>query len=314
MKKISVIIPVYNQLEFFKKCINSVCNQAYRNIEIICVDDGSTDGVDRYLDKIAKSDDRLIVIHQKNSGESNARNKALELATGDYITFVDCDDWIDEDMYKVLITEAEAYDLDIVASSWYKELDDKTEVIRNEQEVEKGIINRESLLKYIYMRDSYRGFAYMWNKLFKRELIYSDKGILKFDESLTIGGDVLYLAQLATSANKTKYIDSPFYHYRIRINSGSHSTDLERRKDWIRAYELTITHLEKNNVDKEIIDYAIRFMAYHAFEGASIAIELKDDEKKRYFQQVMVKNYELYKKLNSEHSERIKQFERIMNS
>ncbi len=312
MKKISVIIPVYNQLEFFKKCINSVCNQAYRNIEIICVDDGSTDGVEQYLDQIAKNDNRIIVIHQENAGESNARNRALELASGDYITFIDCDDWIDEEMYKVLITEAEAYDLDIVASSWYKELDDKTEVIRNEQEVEKGVINRESLLKYIYMRDSYRGFAYMWNKLFKRELIFSDKGILKFDESLKLGGDVLYLAQLATSANKTKYIDSPFYHYRIRINSGSHSTDLERRKDWIRAYELTINHLEKNNVDKEIVDYAIRFMAYHAFEGASIAIELNNENSKKYFQEIMKRNAEIYIKLNSKYRNRIDRYNEIM--
>ncbi len=152
----------------------------------------------------------------------------------------------------------------------------------------------------------------MWNKLFKRELIFSDKGILKFDESLKLGGDVLYLAQLATSANKTKYIDSPFYHYRIRINSGSHSTDLERRKDWIRAYELTINHLEKNNVDKEIVDYAIRFMAYHAFEGASIAIELNNENSKKYFQEIMKRNAEIYIKLNSKYRNRIDRYNEIM--
>ena len=98
MKRISVIIPVYNQLEFFKNCIKSVCNQTYKELEIICIDDGSTDGVGEYLDIIKKNDNRVVVIHQDNAGESNARNKGLEVAKGDYITFVDCDDWIDEDM------------------------------------------------------------------------------------------------------------------------------------------------------------------------------------------------------------------------
>ena len=313
MKRISVIIPVYNQLDFFKNCIKSVCNQTYKELEIICIDDGSTDGVGEYLDIIKKNDNRVVVIHQDNAGESNARNKGLEVAKGDYITFVDCDDWIDEDMYERLITEAEINNLDVVACSWYKEHNNKTEMIRNEKDVNKEIINRDDLLRYIYMRDSYRGFAYIWNKLYKRDLIYSNKGILKFDESLKLGGDVLYLAQMAVGSNKSKYVDRSFYHYRIRHNSGSHSMDLERMKDWIRAYELAIDYLKERSVQKETIEYAIRFMAYHAYEGAGMAIKLNNEEKKNYFQQVMVKNYEVYKRLNAEHKERVMQYEKIMD-
>lgn len=312
MKKISVIIPVYNQLEFFKKCINSVCNQAYRNLEIICVDDGSTDGVDRYLDKIAKSDDRLIVIHQKNAGESNARNRALELASGDYITFVDCDDWIDAEMYATLVKIAEKDDLDMVASSWYKEINGKSEEIHNELEVEKGIINRDELLKYIYMRDSYRGFAYMWNKLYKKKILMNGTNIRFFDESLKLGGDVVYLAGAAIKVKKAKYIDKAFYHYRIRKGSGSHSEDCEKIRDWVKSYELTVGILRKEKISNQTVKYAIRFMAYHAMEGLQVAIKLGDNKNKQYFKRVMKENSDVYIELNKKNPERINEFNRLM--
>lgn len=102
MKKISVIIPVYNTRKELARCLESICGQAYRALEIICVDDGSTDGSGEMIDEFAKQDDRIIVIHKTNSGESNARNTGLKIATGEYIAFCDCDDWIDEDMYEVL--------------------------------------------------------------------------------------------------------------------------------------------------------------------------------------------------------------------
>lgn len=312
MKKISIIIPVYNQLEYFKQCIDSIVNQTYTNLEIICVDDGSTDGVSDYLDDIAKLDKRIVVIHQENHGESHARNVALKESTGDYIAFADCDDWVEQDMYATLMEIAEKDTLDMVASSWFKEEDNTSIKVNNLLPVTREIISRNMLLKYIYMRDSYRGFAYMWNKLYKREILMDQSKIRLFDEGLKLGGDVLYLAEAAVKVNKAKYIDKAFYHYRIRQGSGSHSDDCERIRDWIKSYELTIDILRRENVESLTVNYAIRFMAYHAMEGVQIAIKVDDNCNKMYFKEVMRDNADIYIGLNKEYPDRIKEYKKLM--
>ena len=101
--KISVIVPVYNVEEYITKCLSSIANQTHTNLEIICVDDGSTDGSGLICDEFAKADARFVVVHKQNEGVAVARNVALELATGDYIGFVDSDDWIEPVMYETLL-------------------------------------------------------------------------------------------------------------------------------------------------------------------------------------------------------------------
>ena len=183
MKKISVIVPVYNSKKELNKCIESISNQTYKNLEIICIDDGSTDGSGHILDALAQNDERIKVVHKTNKGESNARNIGLKMATGEYIAFCDCDDWIDKEMYEVLAKIIETEKVDLAASSWYKESDDNTQLIQNNLPICEDIITRDKLLKYLYMRDSYRGFAYMWNKLYKRELFEKQNNRILFDES-----------------------------------------------------------------------------------------------------------------------------------
>lgn len=312
-KKLSVIIPVYNQLEYFKKCLDSVVNQTYSNLEIICVDDGSRDGAQDYLDEVASKDSRVIAIHQKNSGESHARNVGLMQATGDYITFVDCDDWIEGDMYETLVSTMECEDVDMVASGWFKEEEGNTTEIKNEESVAQGVFGTEQLLRYIYMRDSYRGFAYMWNKIYKKEIMMHQGKIQLFDENLKLGGDVIYLAKMALNSKSCIYIDKAFYHYRIRRGSGSHSKSTELIRDWIKSYELTINALASNKVSEEIIDYVKRFMAYHAMEGAIVALELKEEKAFEYFKKVMMENEKIYVRLNQNHPERIREYKSVIN-
>lgn len=109
---ISVIVPVYNVRLYLEKCIDSIINQSYKNLEIIIIDDGSTDGSELLCEKF-KEDQRVIVWHQKNSGQSSARNRGLEIATGEYIGFVDADDWIDSDFFEKLIEKSEKEELDM---------------------------------------------------------------------------------------------------------------------------------------------------------------------------------------------------------
>ena len=100
--KISVIIPVYNVIDFLKECLGSVLNQTYKNLEIILVDDGSTDGSSQICDEYKKKDRRIQVIHKENGGLSDARNAGIKIAQGEYFSFIDSDDWIHEDTYRIV--------------------------------------------------------------------------------------------------------------------------------------------------------------------------------------------------------------------
>lgn len=315
MRKISVIVPVYNTYKELTQCLYSIQNQKYSNLEIICVDDGSTDGSGNIIDYFAKQDLRFKVIHQKNAGESNARNVGLKKATGDVIAFCDCDDYIDLDMYEVLLYEMETYNLDIVAGNWYKEIENENYVIQNLLPITDEVFDRNQLLMYLYRRDEYRGLAYIWNKLYKKEILKDSNGeILMFDEELALGGDVVYLAKAALNATRIKYINKPFYHYNQRTSSGCHTKDVKKLRDWIRAYEIVINLFDGEKIDKNIIDYVKRFLAYHSSNATEIAIDQKAEEAKMQFQYFMRKYKKEYISLNTSYPERIKKFNKLLEA
>ena len=117
-KKISIIIPVYNAEKFLKRCLESVINQTYKNFEVICVDDGSKDNSSKIIEKIAKKDNRIILIKQKNQGVSIARNNAIEKSTGEYIMFLDSDDYMDKNMCEIMIKAINEYRVDVVRCNY----------------------------------------------------------------------------------------------------------------------------------------------------------------------------------------------------
>lgn len=130
-KLISVIVPVYNVEKYLSKCIDSILAQTYKNLEIILVDDGSPDNCPKICDEYAKKDNRIKVIHKENGGLSAARNVALDIAKGEYIGFVDSDDFIAEDMYEVLYNLAEKYNAEISSVSFYKVIENNIITIRD---------------------------------------------------------------------------------------------------------------------------------------------------------------------------------------
>ena len=310
---ISVIVPVYNTEKYLKRCINSLLQQTYQKLEIILINDGSTDGSEQIVNDFAEKDKRVKAIHKENGGESNARNIGLKIATGEYITFCDCDDWIDVDMYKCMMEVLLDNNIDMVAVSWYYNTDLSTCEIKNELPVSDSIFGREELLNYIYMRDSYRGFAYIWNKLYKREILYTKQGsLILFDETLQLGGDVLYMAEIALNVKRVKYIDRAFYHYNQREDSGCHTKDVRKLRDWIRAYELVIHRFEEEHIDKCIIDYVKRFLAYHSSNAVEIAIEQNQFTAKKEFQDLMQRYKQEYISLNLQHPKRIKRYRNLL--
>jgi len=166
--KISVIVPVYNIEKCVDRCVKSIVNQTYSNLEIILIDDGSTDKSGELCDKWASLDNRIIVLHKENEGLSDARNSGLDIATGEYIGFVDGDDWIAEDMYSYLYSITKATDADIAICGHYIVMD-QGEVIENSV-CDINIREYESVDAVWMLIQDELLHSYAWDKLYRRQL------------------------------------------------------------------------------------------------------------------------------------------------
>ena len=315
MKKISVVIPGYNTEQYLKQCLDSVVKQTYDNLEIICVDDGSTDLSSDILDEFAREDSRIIVVHQENHGESYARNVGIRIATGDYVAFLDCDDWLERNMYADLMNYMEEYDVDIVASSWYKDTDNISLSIENRMYVPKEKLTQQQTMMYVYKRDDYQGFAYMWNKLYKKSAVVSkETGYpILFAEHLQLGGDVLYLAEVLLNINSAIYVDKAYYHYRQRNTSGCHTTDLCKRMDWLKAYEIVIKKFEDREVSEDVLRWVKRFLAYHSSNVAELAFQQDNKIVLGTCHEIMRRYWVEYQQTNNQYQERLNRYDQIMH-
>lgn len=214
-KLISVIIPVYNVSKYLKQCVDSVLNQTYRNLEIILVDDGSTDCSGVICDQYAQTDQRVIVIHKENGGLSDARNTGLEVAKGEYIGFVDSDDFIHPDMYKILSKLLEEKKADIASANWQSFFDGKENDICESRTGKVLVFEHiESLEFLIYGKDKYKISFSVWDRLYRKNVVenfYFPKG--KCYE------DIVWSAKVFYEAKKYVYIDKDLYYYRRRDDS-----------------------------------------------------------------------------------------------
>ena len=166
MVKVSIIVPVFNVEQFLGKCLDSLVNQTLKDIEIICVNDGSTDNSLEILNNYAKQDLRIKIINKKNSGLSTARNTGMKIAQGKYIGFVDSDDWVDLDFYEKLYNSAIKNNADIAVSEIY-EVHWNRKFYKQKFEKEKCIENIEEKFYTLNIPE----YSYVWNKIYKRTKI-----------------------------------------------------------------------------------------------------------------------------------------------
>jgi glycosyltransferase involved in cell wall biosynthesis len=227
LPKITVIIPVYNVEDYVAECIESVINQNYENLEIIIVDDGSADKSGDICELYAKKDDRIILIHQENQGMSIARNNALDIAKGEYIGFVDSDDWLEADMYCALYDNAAAPNADIAMCNYYYVYKSgQKSPYSNENE---GIKVLEGVYKIAHnIRLSNNC---IWNRLYKRHL-FDD---IRFPEGKTFE-DVFVMHRVIDNANKLVLSSKCHYYYRRRDNSITLSPFNLKQMDNVDAY------------------------------------------------------------------------------
>ena len=232
--KVSVIIPVYNCGKYVAECIESLINQTLKECEFIFVNDGSSDNSKEIIEEYAKSDNRIKLINQKNAGVSVARNIGLKYAVGEYIGFVDGDDYIDFDMYKNLYNVASKNNIDLVISNFEQELDGKK--IINKLDIETNLLITELNIinKVLPQFLKHEKLNTVCNKIFKREIIR--KFNISFPNGVALGEDGLFNINYFSNAKSLMYIDYCGYHY--REVQGSATRNIVEKDYFSRALEV----------------------------------------------------------------------------
>lgn len=315
-EKISVIIPVYNTEKYIEKCIQSVLGQTYTNLEIICVDDGSVDNSGAILDAFAKKDARIKVIHQENAGVSDARNAALRVATGDWIGFVDSDDYIDADMYETMLKANEQQGADIISCGYYLEYEDRCVVAENRKDVPAHAVDTKQFLRFVYERDVYKGVAsYLWTRLIKRELVYSQNNELKtsFPKELDMSEDLIFLVEVMKDSKKSLYVETPLYHYLQRDDSVCHDEKKQLSNlSWAKGYLRILEMLKEQEAEDEVYNLVARMMVYRCGKLMEQAIKYQDKDAYNWLKAVVEKYYDIYVRANKEYSDRIEWLDNLL--
>ena len=235
---ISVIIPVYKVEKYLDKCVQSVVDQTYKNLEIILVDDGSPDGCPEICDKWAKKDSRIKVIHKKNEGASSARNVGLDIATGEYIGFVDSDDYIDTTMYEKLLNKAKEEDADMTMCRFFYTYEDGKNIKLDEVNIEK--CNEKKFIDYMFVNpvevnkidkiEVNYVMCVMWRNLYRKKILEN----IKFDETVLLE-DPIYQCEVLKKHPKIALVNDYLYYYLQREGS--------LIRQWV--YEKNLNHVSR---------------------------------------------------------------------
>jgi len=234
---VSVVVPVYNAEAHLTKCLESLSEQTHQDLEIILVNDGSTDRSLQLMEKLAEIDERIRVVTQQNAGVSRARNVGLDAATGDYVSFVDADDWLEPEAYADVVTAFANEDTDFVSFQYF---------------VDRALGSRPHSIpeRFHGPLDSVQGLEavlettnrFVWTRVFRRELI----GATRFREDLHWGEDTVFVIDVARRATASFFIPTPYYHYVQSRDSATRSKVNPKR----------LTGIEMTHVMEDIVEEA----------------------------------------------------------
>ena len=218
---ISVIVPVYNVAPYLDECLESICSQTYGKLEVVLIDDGSKDDSGKICDLWREKDPRIHVLHKQNAGVSSARNDGLELCTGDLITFVDSDDWLELDMLEGLVRCLRENDADAVMCGFVD--------YPHGAPVKKGLFTVSACdytgaVFQMIRRNGY--FTSLWAKMFRRELVFRKGKPARFDPTLAFGEDEVWLLKVLQGCKRTAFLPRALYYWRPREGSVTRSATL----------------------------------------------------------------------------------------
>lgn len=278
---LSVIIPIYKVEQFLGHCIESITNQTYKNLEIILVDDGSPDNCGKICDEYAQRDSRIVVIHQKNQGVSEARNSGIKIAKGHFSGYVDGDDWIEPEMFETMILTAIENSLDII---------------------ECGVVNRNKKNKpnetelliedYVqaYKRIIKKGEFAAWRRIYKTELIKDYRWVPNKNSM-----DVNFTVDNVRKATRVGYLPIPFYNYRYNPSGITKSNYNLKNLDSFYAGLYLQKTITENEDDKELLlivqDHILHKILYH-YKLMNYNSHIDPDRKyRKMIKDLIVKNY-----------------------
>lgn len=285
---LSVVIPAYNCEKYIERCIKSVLKQTYKNIEIIVIDDGSTDRTEEICNRLVLENKNIVYKRVVNGGCSAARNLGIKMANGKYIAFLDSDDWLDVKMYEKMMKKIEEKDADIVICG-YKKIGEKGNLL--------NIVEGPNLQeKKDFLDTKMEWFSAPWNKIYSREMI--DKYRIKFLVGTSIGEDMLFNFLAFYLAKKIVGVEEPLYNY--YMNMGSISNNYKNRLDIYIILENLLRFLKKRGDYEEYKEKLIECFLYHGIRYPfDVLQDLKD------------KKNEDWKVLYEKIKKRIKRFDEL---
>ena len=251
---ISVIVPIYNAKNYLRECLDSILSQSYNSLQIILVDDGSTDSSATICDEYKMKDDRIEIIHKKNGGVSSARNFGMKYASGSFISFVDADDWLEPFMYEKLVNQARTASADISCCRIYMNDNPPGEVFDDKYH----LIDKKSFVLKCLSLDKDSLNAFLCNKLFSSTL----RDDLLMNEDITMGEDMVACCNAIKNAETIVYTDLCCYHYRVNPAGAmmsfkaSHVSNIDAHKQLLDAladypdvcdfvyYRMSVTNLD----------------------------------------------------------------------
>ena len=282
---ISVIVPVYKVENYIKECIESIINQTYTNLEIILVDDGSPDNSGKICDEYAKRDKRIKVIHKQNGGVSLARNTGLDNSNGEYVTFIDADDYVSSEYCEKLLYTLKKENADCVACGYNRIYGNTIEKVVREDSY---FLNNIEFLEDILFVQSGLGFCHM--KLWKKSCI----GDIRFDKRLKVGEDALFNIKISDSINKFYMLNQTLYNYRFNEDSVVRKYDIEYVDKYLKSMQIAKSYVEEKHKDNTIIIKRLNnYIVYHIM--------------------LIIINYCLNPKNNLKFNEKMKQIKEICN-
>lgn len=241
MAKVSIIVPVYNVEKYLRKCLDSLINQTLKDIEIICINDGSTDKSLEILEEYKNRDSRIILLNQENSGQSVARNRGIEIAKGEYLGFVDPDDWIDLDYYEKLYNAASTNNTDIAVGGIIRVTGIKKKKFLN---FEKETITDNTNLKFELCDVPEK--SYVWNKIYKTEKL-KEIG-LEFEKGIFYE-DCIFTPQALFFLEKMVTVPNIYYYYLRRGNSTVKQRSEKANADNVYAHKKANDFIKEHNID-----------------------------------------------------------------
>ena len=296
-KLVSVIIPVYNVESYLSRCLDSVLNQTYKDIEIILIDDGSTDNSLKICNKYQKKDKRIKVISNTNHGVSYTRNCGIDAAKGNYIIFIDSDDYIDNRMIEILYNSLINNDVDFSMCNICS-ITEKGDIIKATYNAT-NIVDNQEFMENIYNFDY--SYGYPINKLFKRKTI----GNIRFKENIHFMEDFTFICDVMRNVKNVYYCNDVLYYYVQRKNSSTHNTYSDRWLSKVDVQKYILDNYYPKFNEKCRVDFLYDYLmnAYYSYSFLKVNKKKTNEVdliklKKKYYNVVIKSKYTgLFKKI-----------------